>query len=105
MMRLPSFIILQSEAVPLEVFLGKHVLKICSKFTGEHPCQSVISLKFLCNFIETTLRHGCSPVNLRHIFRTPFPKNTLCRATSVQYISLSLYFNLSLINPVTPCVH
>ena len=24
------------------------------------------------NFIETTLRHGCSPVNLLHIFRTPF---------------------------------
>ena len=23
-----------------EVFLGKGVLKICSKFTGEHPCQS-----------------------------------------------------------------
>ena len=22
------------------------------------------------------LRHGCSPVNLLHIFRTPFPRNT-----------------------------
>ena len=30
----------------------------------------------LCNFIEITLRHGCSPVNLLHIFRTPFTKNT-----------------------------
>ena len=30
---------------PLEVFLGKSVLKICSKFTGEHPCRSVISIK------------------------------------------------------------
>ena len=28
------------------------------------------------NFIEITLRHGCSPVNLLHIFRTPFPRNT-----------------------------
>ena len=28
----------------LEVFLGKGVLKICSKFTGEHPCQSVSSI-------------------------------------------------------------
>ena len=27
-------------------------------------------------FIEITLRHGCSPVNLLHIFRTPFIKNT-----------------------------
>ena len=32
--------------------------------------------KHYCNFIETALRHGCSPVNLLHIFRTPFPKNT-----------------------------
>ena len=28
------------------------------------------------NFIEIALRHGCSTVNLLHIFRTPFPKNT-----------------------------
>ena len=26
-----------NERLP-EVFLGKGVLKICSKFTGEHPC-------------------------------------------------------------------
>ena len=28
------------------------------------------------NFIEIALWHGCSPVNLRHIFRSSFPKNT-----------------------------
>ena len=28
-----------------EGFLYKGVLKICSKFTGEHPCPSVISIK------------------------------------------------------------
>ena len=55
-----------------EVFLGKGALKICSKFTGEHPCWSVISIKVICNIIEVTLRHGCSPVNLLHIFRAPF---------------------------------
>ena len=59
-----------------EVFLGKGVLKICSKFTGEHPCRSVISIKLQSSFIEIALRHGCSSVNLLHIFRTPFPKNT-----------------------------
>ena len=32
-------------------------------------------MKLLCNFIEITLRHGCSAC-LLHIFRTPFPKNT-----------------------------
>ena len=30
-----------------EVFLVKGVLKICSTFTGEHPCRNVISIKFL----------------------------------------------------------
>ena len=55
---------------PSEVFLGKGVLEIFSKFTGEHPCQSVISKKLLA------LRRGYFPVNLLHISRTPFPKNT-----------------------------
>ena len=59
-----------------EVFLGKGVLKTCSKFAGEHPCQSAILIKLLCNVIEISLRHECSPVNLLHIFRTPFLKNT-----------------------------
>ena len=59
-----------------EVFLGIGVLKICSKLTGEHPCRSVISIKMQSNFIEVALRHGCSPVILLHIFRTPFVKNT-----------------------------
>ena len=53
-----------------DVFSRKSVLKICSKFTGENPCRSVIL------FIEITFRHGCSPVNLLHIFRTSFPSNT-----------------------------
>ena len=33
-------------------------------------------LKCDFHFIEITFLHGCSPVNLPHIFRTPFPKNT-----------------------------
>ena len=58
-----------------EVFLGKSLLKICSKFTGEHPCRKAISTK-LQSFIKIALRHGSSLVNLMHIFRTPFRKNT-----------------------------
>ena len=50
-----------------EVFWGKGVLKICSKFTGEH---------LLRNFIEITLWHGCSPVNSLLILRTIFTRNT-----------------------------
>ena len=58
-----------------EVFLGKGVLKIYSKITAEHPFQKVFSIELLCNFIEITLRHGCSPVNWLHIFRTPYYRN------------------------------
>ena len=32
--------------------------------------------KLQSNFIEIRLRHGCSPINLLHIFRKTFPKNT-----------------------------
>ena len=56
-----------------EMFLRKGVLKICSKFTGEYPCRSAISIKLL---FEIALWHGYCPVNLLHIFRTSFPNNT-----------------------------
>ena len=32
--------------------------------------------KVAFSFIETALRHSCSPVNLLYIFTTPFPKIT-----------------------------
>ena len=48
-----------------EVFLRKAVLKICSKFAGEHSCQNTISINVLvCNFIEIAFRDGCSLLNL-----------------------------------------
>ena len=40
---------------PPEVFLGKGVLKICSKFAGEYPCRSMISIKLLCIISEHLL--------------------------------------------------
>ena len=61
-------------SIPLELFLGKVVLKTCCKFTGEHPCGSEFQSTLQSNFIEITLWHECSPVNLLHIFRTPFPE-------------------------------
>ena len=61
----------------------KSVLKVCSKFTGEHPYQSVISIKLQSNFIKITFWHGCSPVNL---LQTPFTKNTFGRL--LLYVSL-----------------
>ena len=52
---------------PPVVLSGKGILKKCSKFTGEHPCRSVISIK-----LGVTLRYGYSSENLLHIFRTPY---------------------------------
>ena len=55
------------------VLIQRCVLRICSKFIRERLRRSATSIKLQGNFIEITLRHGRSPVNLLHIFRTPFP--------------------------------
>ena len=52
-----------------EVFLAKGILKICSKFTGAHPCRRAISIKLQNKIIKIALGHGCSTVNLLHISR------------------------------------
>ena len=67
------------------VFLRKGVLKICSKFAGENPCRSVISIKLQNKFIEITLRHGCSPVNLLNIFKKLQKKKNSNRGLSLIY--------------------
>ena len=90
--------------------LGKGILKICSKFTGEHPCRSVISIKLLCNFIEITLRHGCFPDNLLHIFRTSLLKNTSgwlllnIMNTLTGWLLLNLMKTLLLLTRHPPCL-
>ena len=56
-----------------------YVIEYFSKFILRFSLgtqQVLTSIKFLCNFIEITLWHGCSPVNLLHIFRSPFSKKT-----------------------------
>ena len=82
---------------PPETFLGKGVPKICSKFTGENPCRSEISIKLESNFIEIKLRYECSPVNLLRIFRAPFPKNTvgglllkICRNWKIESCNINI---------------
>ena len=40
------------------------------------PMPKIDFNKVASNFIEIALRHGCSTVNLLHIFRTAFIKNT-----------------------------
>ena len=53
------------------MFLGKRVLKIRSKFKGEYPCRSAVSIKLHSTLIEITLQHGFSPTNLLHISGIP----------------------------------
>ena len=56
----------------------------------------MISIKLFSNLIEIAFWHGCSPVNLLHIFRTPFYKNTyegllqllLLRAASTHFVAI-----------------
>ena len=68
-----------------EVFFGKDFMKIWSKSTNQHPCQSMISIKLQSNFIEIGLLHGCFPVSLLHIFRIPFLKNTIWEGYTVKF--------------------
>ena len=58
------------------MFLIKGFLKICSKFIGEYPCRSAISIKF-----QSTLRHGkCSPENVLLEIYCIFSKQLFLRA-------------------------
>ena len=69
-------------------------LKICSKFAGEHPCRSAISKKLQSNFIEITLRHGCSTVNMLHIFRTPFLRTPLDSCFWIRHKCASILYSV-----------
>ena len=55
-----------------ENVLWKYVANLQEK----NPFESVISIKLQSNLIEIALRDGSSPVNLLHIFKTTFPRNT-----------------------------
>ena len=62
---------------PLEVILWETVLKIWSKSEGGHQCRSVTSIKLLCIYMEITLRHRCSLVNLLHVLKDLFIRTPL----------------------------
>ena len=44
-----------------EVFLSKDDLKICRKFTGEHPCRSAVSIKLLATLLKSHFGMGVLP--------------------------------------------
>ena len=65
-----------------EVFLGKGVLKICCKFTGDLQICCIFSEHLFlrtpkaCNFIKKILWHRCFPLSFAKILRTTFLQNT-----------------------------
>ena len=65
------------------------------KRKGKKPWRKVseteAAVQLLYNFIEIALRHGCFPVNLLHIFRTPFLKNS-------NFIEITLRYGCSPVN-------
>ena len=74
-----------------EVFLGKASLKICSKFTGKHPCQSVILIKLLCNFIEITLQYGCSfSCKFAAYFQNTFSQEHVCNSARYFFVQVTV---------------
>ena len=104
---------------PPKVFLGIGILKICSKFIEEHPCQSVISIKLqnkiCCIFPEHlffwTLLGGCFwgysnkqslPRNRWHIYQTEYffmesrhlPKKFTMKKLLESLFSQTVFFDL-----------
>ena len=83
------------------IYIYRGVLKTCRRFTGQHPCRSAISIKLQ----SITLPHGFCPVNLLHIFRTRFSKNTFGRLLLYMYIMQGLLLLLLIIYIYTFCKH
>ena len=64
-----------------EVFLRKAVLKLRNKFTGEHPCRSVISIKLQRNWNHTSARVFSS--KYAAYFQNTFSQERLWMAASI----------------------
>ena len=62
---------LHNQKVPSGGVLGKRYFENMQQIYRRIPMP-----KYDFNKVANRPRHGCSPVNLLHVFRTPFPKNT-----------------------------
>ena len=75
-----------------EEFLRKDVLKICSKFTAEHPCRSTISIKFVKQLYWNCTSAWVFSCKFAAYFQNTFYQDHLWVAASVFSI---LWFPLS----------
>ena len=87
-----------------QVFLGKSVLKLCRKFTGEQPCQTVVSIKLQSNFIEILHFGICYIFSKNFFLRTPMEDCFLtynCRVvTALQPLTIFAKFQSKTFNRV-----
>ena len=101
---------------PSRSVLRKRCSENMQQFYKRTPIPKCDSNKVALHFIEVTLCHGCSPVNLLNIFRTLFPKyssggcfftSTNCSANfsplyfplSNTLFSLTVVHNIEKVNP------
>ena len=91
-------------SVLLDLFLLWILPSQREKVLKKHPSRSVLrkrcSENLQSNFIEITLRHGCSPVNLLYISKTPFPKSTSDRLILVlqfNYFTVRNIFHIQIL--------
>ena len=75
-MTINSFYNFKFRQQPFRDVLKKRCYENMQQIYKRTPMPKCVSTKLQSNFIEIILRHGCSPVNLQHVFRTTFPKNT-----------------------------
>ena len=80
------------------MFYKKGVLRNPEKFTGKHPCQSLLFKKVAglspATLLKKRLWHRCFPVNFAKFLRTPFLTEHLLATASdfLQTASGSLYY-------------
>ena len=81
-----------------KVFLGKGVLKICSKFTGGHPCWNLISIKFV-------LLQICCIFSEHFSLRTPLDGCFWINNPWLEFYCLKYSLNLELLSVDLPYVY
>ena len=66
----------QDQKQPSKCVIKKRCSENMQQIYRRTPMPKCDFNNVVSNFIEISLRHGCSPVNLLHIFSSPFPMNT-----------------------------
>ena len=73
----------KTQRQPAEVFCKIGVLRNFAKFTGKHPCQSLLFNKVAdlrpATLLKKRLWHRCFPVNFAKFLKTPFITKHLWR--------------------------